>query len=1367
MHPDHLGPEAWKRLEQIAGYLNFSSGAEDPQFLTNLNALFGIVEHGAGNGEPDQRGGDPKPAWRALGDLIEAGVARLRGGSEAFREVDQAEAAVRLVFEAVLPAYRRHHRDLLFHQSDEFLFRPFFIGRVCEAVLAEGGPWEDSERIVSGALARLNDFLGYRPVPVLETRQKIQPYGHERVRPIPLFVAGAGAAVGPYREVIRGALEILGSTDRALLERAWFDPQALHELALDPRAYDFDHPVNRRPNYHFGSWDPHHIDNQGRYRRFVLQQVTLDALLTRLDERDDLPRDEVLFEAAAVLVGTMLMGSGITGSGPDAHDSSTTLATLLPVIASYRDAFYQQLLPRLARAHAKRLRSEAALLKQPFGGARQHLNQALARRRAEQLQHVHLARLFARMGYTEAAVRQALVVPVASARMRCEIDCRLNAAHLQIDRGELDAAAALVPEIEDLLHRAIECGAMVDPWNILGFAGQYSLFPAVENSIHDHRIDELVELVSELFALYARIEKEAAAAGRADLQKRLSANSGALARWWDQFGSTEVGGVEGISGRQAWVSAGQVASAIAAWHEAGTAAGDIAFWKEHVEEFSAPEAFALLTETLIERGDLVASMALLMLWLSRAEQIPLAEAEYSFSGLAIRWMEELWELKAPARADAPAGPAAASSPAGPSEVAEPTRASSPARVVRPEDRWPLAKKFFDYLEANADEYWEVPRLELVGDAAAEGADAEPADDDSEGLFSAAYENVTYRDTTDDGFEGEMLEGGAPATDFELALEADRISKRLSLLTTVARLWKLAAAASGASGAGGPRTPAGEGSASPGAPAEDRQQVLAGWHSQAMVSRRGLLELARAVHRYRIRPPSSALDAMVEYDRRRAIKDALLERIVAACAEMADAAHFLMAAMERDVPTDGLEVWEGPAREVLRAMFRGDGRRVRDLWPELLDALVEQPLLYVPPSRGGNPQRVIASRSVQPTLARLLTYAPRLGLLSETYQLLETIQEMERNHPVGPGAITEFDRLFEIGCRAICECVVVSSGDWRGGATGRQGSPGPAAGDLVDCLEQATQLLLQCWMDHSRNIRISVLETVAEEGRWRQLKKFVRSYGHDLFTQSFMNYGNLRAILHEGADAFFRSLEEEPPAGEPLRLLEDLDRRVPRDEAARWLEVACEAIVENYSEYIDYNSTTTQSDHGEMLYTLLDFLRLLASYDRVAWNMKPIVIAHEVLVRQGRDAAARAWRQAVAGRTAAVAEGHLDRFERLSKRYGMRLPSIAERLEERFVGRLTIDRLCALVRPAMDELPDDLPPRAFGRLEREVARFTREPSGVGFEVPPWLEALEEEVAAARSRAAEPREPEHLLTAVPRVRLSRQEAKRQLESWEEEA
>jgi hypothetical protein len=1322
-----LDPQTGRRLEEIIGYLNFSSGAEDTRFLADLDALFGLVhDHSTTPQSAHKTHPGTPPTWIALGQVIRAELDRLRGASEAFRQLDQAETVLPLVFDHLLPAYREHHRDLLFHQTDESLFQPSFIGRACEAVLAQGGPWHESDRIVPDALRRLNDSLGHRPVATLETDQKIQPYDHEWVRPIPLFIAGAGVARGQYHDLIRKTLEILQSTDPALLDRAWFDPGLLDELALDPRAHDFDHPVNRRPNYHFGGWDPNHIDNRGQYRRFVLRQVTLDALLTRPDRRPDLPHDELLFEAAAVLAGTMLMGSGITGSGPDSHDSSTTLATLLPVIASYRDAFYKRLLPRLPATHAKRLRAEAATLRQPFGGARQDLNHALARRRAEQLQHVHLAQLFARMGYTEAAARQARIVPVPSARMRCEIDCRLATAHLEIDARRLDPAAALVPECEDLLHRAIECGAMVDPWNILGFAAQYPLFPAVENSVHDHRIDELIELMGELFALYARLQKEAAAA-RPDLRQQLSDRLDALARWWDQFASTEVSGVEGISGRQAWQSAGQVADAIAARHKAGTAAGDIAFWRNHVQHFRSPEAFALLAETLIDRHDLVASMALLMLWLSRAEQVPLAEADHSFHALALRWMTELWCPTEPAP---PPDPAAS----GPVDLAE--------------DPWPLARKFFDHLEANADEYWQVPQLDLIADQARQGShDHEEDDDDlaSDGLFGAAYENVTYRDTTDDGFDGEMLEGDTHATDFELSMEADRISKRLALLVSVAQLWKLAAAAS---------------TAHPTA-AGDRDDALTAWLQQALANRRRLLALLSTVHRYRIPPPSSALDAMIEYDRRRGIKDALVERIIATCVETADAGRFIQATLDRDEPTAESDEWEPPARHVLRAMFRGDGPSVRAAWPELLKTLRREPLLYVPASRGGNPTRIVASRSIQRVLARLLTYAPRLGLLSETYQLIQAVQDMEWDHPVGPGAVTEFDRLFLIGCQGIVECLVVSSEDWPGPPPPEQGSGGPADLELVDCLEQATVRLRRCWLSHSRNVRISVLETVTDDGRWRKLKNFIQTYGHDLFTQQFMNYGNLRAIMHQGVDAYLASLEEESDADAPLRLLGDLDGRLPREEAVRWLELAIEAVLENYGEYVDYNTTTTQSDSGELLYTLLDFLRLAASYDRVAWNLNPVMIAHKVMVRRGRGEAAELWHEAVTQRTAETADDHLARFQKLNKKYGMRLATIADRLGQRFVGPLAIDRLTALVAPAIDDCHTDQPGQSFQRLEQEVARFTEDPGGVGFEIPSWLEALEDEAARLRSPIPDTPDP---ATHLPRVRLSREDAQLQLDSWE---
>ena len=233
----------------------------------------------------------------------------------------------------------------------------------------------------------------------------------------------------------------------------------------------------------------------------MIQQVTLDALMRRTLTEQGVDPDELLCEAAAVMAGTIIMSTGVSGAGPDTHDSTVTLATLLPRIAAYRDRFYEQLLAKLEGLHGQRLRQEAAQRRQPFGGARQHLNAELARRRAAQLEHVHLAAIYARLGFPEAAAEEADVVPAASARMWCQIENRLTACDLALSAGDLERTSLLLQEIGDWIHRGIACGAIVDPWNILGFDANFSLFPALENSVHDHRVDELVALMEQVFAL--------------------------------------------------------------------------------------------------------------------------------------------------------------------------------------------------------------------------------------------------------------------------------------------------------------------------------------------------------------------------------------------------------------------------------------------------------------------------------------------------------------------------------------------------------------------------------------------------------------------------------------------------------------------------------------------------------------------------------------------------------------------------------------------------------------------------------------------------------------------------------------------------
>ncbi len=381
--------------------------------------------------------------------------------------------------------------------------------------------------------------------------------------------------------MITRTLEILADTPPDLLSDAWFAPEMLEELALDPRAYDFDHPVNKCPNYHFGQWDPNRIDNKGYYRRFVLQPLMLNSLLVRVQQAEafGLDQDESLFEAAAVLAGTILMASGTSGNGPGCHDSEVTLGTLLPHIAAYRDRFYEQLLARAEGPQGERLREEARRTRQPFGGARQHLNQELARRRAQQMQRVHLAQVYARMGYAQASMTQAQSVRVASARMLCQIYCRLTAGHHAIDRHRLEDVATYLDEITDLLNRGIECGALVDPWSILGFGANFSLFPSLEDSVRDYRVDDLIQIVEQTLDLCSRAWAEAAAVDAGELEQQFSRQLSQIADWWDSFGSVDVSGVKALDAKEIEISTNLVAGCStrgirlalrqATWHSGG------------------------------------------------------------------------------------------------------------------------------------------------------------------------------------------------------------------------------------------------------------------------------------------------------------------------------------------------------------------------------------------------------------------------------------------------------------------------------------------------------------------------------------------------------------------------------------------------------------------------------------------------------------------------------------------------------------------------------------------------------------------------------------------------------------------------------
>jgi hypothetical protein len=1354
-------------IKQVLGYLNFSSGAPDSRFLANLNGLYaaacrdqakkpaskqsrtGSAAKKSSPKSPSSSASAAKAAWRAICDLLEDRLLGWEGKESAFADVTQAKAVISLVRDRLAAAYLDFHRDLLFHQTDGLLYNTLFLGRMFEAVLGQGAPWDETDRIVAGSITALNDFVGHRPVPELESRN-VEPYAHERVRPVPLYVADAGVAKGRYHDVIELTIQLIQQTDDDLLRSVHFDPAMLEELAYDPRAYDFDHPVNKRPNYHFGQWDPHRIDGQGYYRRFVLQQVTLDTLLLRVEEQNRIPRKERLYEAAAVLAGTILMASGVSGWGPGAHASTETLASLLPGIATTRDTFYERLISRTGGKHGERLLKEAAERRQPFGAARQHLNTMLAKRRAAQLEHVHLAKIFARMGYPEAAIEEANIVPAASARIVCRIDCELSAVRRQTEQGHPAEALAAVERAIDLLHRGIGCGAVIDPWSLIGFDAQFSLFPALENSVRDHRADDLCDLMEQIFALYAQTWSEAAAQDDSALAAEIAQRFEQRATWWHQFAAHEIESVGAIDALEAFEAARGVAEALNLWHKGGAAAGDIRFWSPHAEMFDSPRAYALVIAALMQRGDHVASMALLVHWLGQAERIGLERGDNSFFELSEQWVRKIRCRKRIEQADT-----AGEKIAG----------------------WKLLRRFLDFMEANAESYWQPPAFELgqgagkKHGAAADPFDEEEADDDNkEELFSAAYEDMVYRDSTDDGIESEIADDGQ-ATDDEFEREARRIIDRLMYLSCMAHLWRLAALC--------PERVIDQAEQ---ASQADVAGTLSHWQTQAGINRSGLFDLLQDVAAYRIAPPRGDHQSMVDYDRSRSIREALLEHIIVAIVDSIDAERVLHARGDSltgrhatVAAADSLPRGEQAlGAAMLAAVLEGDGQSSRQLWPAVREMLSELPLLYVPLSKGGDPGKIVAARARQHFVQDLLITMPRLGMLNESCELIETARHMELDHPVGSGAVTEFDELYKVGYKSLVEQMIYTSESWhalkskidprmRTGGADSAGDDRESA--LVGTLDQLTQSLLTTWLAHSRTLRLSVLERTHDPKVWDRVVAFIQRYGGDLFTQRFLNPGNLRTILHQGVGSWLDQMQEDPRFAGQFKLLDELDHHVSRDEAIEAMSIALEAVIENYGEYRDYNSTTTQSDHGDQLFMLLDFLRLRSQYDQFAWRLKPVVFAHDLLVRSSHNEAARMWRRAFADRVGEEADRYLKRLTKLQKRYAMRMPTIADRIGERFIRPMVIDRTCSLVKPAMLAAGDDTTPTEFEILREETELLTRQPSGVGLDVPVWLTRLEDEIEDVLRGQRQPIEHE-FDTVLPRVELTYEEVQSQLLSWKPE-
>jgi len=507
---------------------------------------------------------------------------------------------------------------------------------------------------------------------------------------------------------------------------------------------------------------------------------------------------------------------------------------------------------------------------------------------------------------------------------------------------------------------------------------------------------------------------------------------------------------------------------------------------------------------------------------------------------------------------------------------------------------------------------------------------------------------------------------------------------------------------------------------------DQVDAVQAWLQIAQGNQGRLLSLLDAIQAIGIPEPSGSYESLVEYDGRRGLKEQLLYSVISTCLDMKMAVATLTGILQQvEVAAAGSEegpAWESPALHLEQALLAGDAARIRSTLATFLHHFRDEPLLVTPLADGGLPRNILNVRAAQAILRALAANLPRLGLLTETYQLLRVARAMEQTHPAKGRGITEFNQLFQTAYQAVIEAGV---------AAARKAEWSPAQDqEIIGLLEQLTRPFLALWVDHSQTLQLSTLERLDSEEEWQKIISFIRNYGQQLFHAKFMTPANLRGILHRGVGEYLDYLRDDADPLHPVRLIEDLDVKISRAEAIRLLQIILQVLLENYEEYKDYNATSPHSDYGQNLHLLLDFLRLKVSYERHAWRLKPLVLAHEVLARCRRVDLAISWEDAFKRLTSELADRYVERLTALEQAHGMRLQTVADVILERFIKPLPLDRLAALIEPAMLEARRVESGKTFAQLEQDLQPMLARPTGVGLDVPVWLRRLEQEVRRVR-------------------------------------
>ncbi|MFN9877279.1 MAG: hypothetical protein ACK557_02265, partial [Planctomycetota bacterium] len=296
-------------------------------------------------------------------------------------------------------------------------------------------------------------------------------------------------------------------------------------------------------------------------------------------------------------------------------------------------------------------------------------------------------------------------------------------------------------------------------------------------------------------------------------------------------------------------------------------------------------------------------------------------------------------------------------------LAEQQRDASGEDWLVASETWNRIRKFYDYLEANAEHYWKVPDFQvgrlagLVAPEEEEGGEF-PSEPEEEDIFGAAYEDVVYHDETDDGVDSPIYETD-DTVETELEADVDRVVDRRQVLESIADYWQIAATS--------PLPSLGESSGESleqiQSQLRQRRGLFSNWLEQSIHNRDQLIKLMDSLNAYDLPRSGVDMESMSQYDRQRLYKESLMQQVAQSCVQVENAIRMLAAVLVAiDHLLDGKSFdrvdsrleHQRPVIAVFAAVLLRRTAAIVDLFPGLNDHLRQQRLLYIPLSRGGNP-----------------------------------------------------------------------------------------------------------------------------------------------------------------------------------------------------------------------------------------------------------------------------------------------------------------------------------------------------------------------------------------------------------------------------